>query len=50
MDSLTLINKISFRFNGANVVDPVIDLEFGNVTATVDGLTFVDCGFVEDYA
>jgi hypothetical protein len=45
----TLINQISSRFNGAVVADIAVDSEYGNVTATVSGVKFVDCGFVEDY-
>lgn len=49
MDTEKLINQISWRFNGSIVTDPIIDLEFGNVTATVDGRTNTDCGFIEDF-
>lgn len=41
--------KIAKRFNGAKVEGVIIDEEFGNVTATVNGKTNTDCGFTEDY-
>lgn len=44
-----LIPLVSDRFNGASVSDVRIDAEFGNVTATVNGLKNIDAGFVEDY-
>ncbi|MBC5852138.1 hypothetical protein [Vibrio metschnikovii] len=43
-----LIDYISKKFNGASVAKVIID-EFGNVTATVDGKTFTDCGFIEEF-
>jgi len=46
---MTLTQKISKLFNGAVVSDVVIDIEFGNVTATVNGRSNVDCGFIEDF-
>lgn len=44
-----LEKKVSKRFNGAKVENVIIDEEFGNVTATVNGMKNVDCGFIEDY-
>jgi len=41
--------QISKAFNGANVSNVVVDEEFGNVTATVDNIKNIDCGFIEDY-
>lgn len=41
--------EISLRFNGSAVKDVLIDGEFGNVTATIDGAKNIDCGFIEDY-
>lgn len=40
---------ISKRFNGATVKNVFIDEEFGNITATVNGISNVDCGFIEEY-
>lgn len=44
-----LEQKISKRFKGEKVEDIIIDDEFGNVTATVNGVKNTDCGFIEDY-
>jgi len=44
-----LKEKISKRFRGAKVENVIIDEEFGNVTATIDGKKNIDCGFIEDY-
>ncbi|WP_166895690.1 hypothetical protein [Massilia sp. CCM 8734] len=41
--------QIEKMFNGATVSDVVVDPEFGNVTATVNGKKNVDCGFAEDF-
>jgi hypothetical protein len=41
--------QISNKFNGAKVGDVVVDKEFGNVTATVNGKKNTCCGFIEDY-
>ncbi|AKO78221.1 hypothetical protein EN12_24325 [Vibrio cholerae] len=49
MNKQRLIDYISKKFNGASVAQVVIDDEFGNVTATVDGKTFTDCGFIEEF-
>lgn len=49
MNEQLLIDYISKKFNGASVAKVVIDDEFGNVTATVDGNAFTDCGFIEDF-
>ena len=46
---MTLIDQISKTFNGAVVGKVVIDREFGNVTATVNGRVNTDCGFLEDF-
>lgn len=46
---ISLEQKVSKRFNGAKVENIIIDEEFGNVTATVNGKKNIDCGFVEDY-
>lgn len=46
---MTLEQKISKLFNSAVVTDAQVDIEFGNVTATVDGKKNVDCGFIEDF-
>jgi len=45
----SLEQKISKVFNGAGVTDVIIDDEFNCVTATVDGRTNTDCGWLEDY-
>jgi hypothetical protein len=42
-------DQIKKIFNGATVSEVVVDAEFGNVTATVNGKHNVDCGFVEDF-
>lgn len=42
-------SKISKIFKGATVENIIIDDEFGNVTATVNGKKNTDCGFTEDY-
>jgi len=44
-----LEKQISYIWHGAKVENVVIDEEFGNVTATVNGKTNTDCGFLEDY-
>jgi len=44
-----LLHKISKLFNGARVSNITIDEEFGNVTATINGIQNVDCGWIEDY-
>lgn len=44
-----IAKAISVTFHSAKVSNVVIDDEFGNVTATVDGVTYVDCGYIEDY-
>ena len=44
-----LKEKISKKFKGAKIKDIIIDNEFGNVTATVNGIKNTDCGFIEDY-
>ena len=44
-----LIEKISKRFCGAKVSNVKIDEEFGNVTATINGVKNVDAGFIEEY-
>ncbi len=49
MNEQLLTDLISKKFNGASVAKVVIDDEFGNVTATVDGKVFTDCGFIEDF-
>jgi hypothetical protein len=41
--------EISIIFNGSEVVNVIIDSEFGCVTATVDGVKNVNCGYIEDY-
>jgi hypothetical protein len=41
--------QISKLFNGATVSDIIINDEFGCVTATINGVTNMDCGWVEDY-
>lgn len=46
---MNIEKQISKRFKGAEVSNVVIDDEFGNVTATVDGRTYTDCGFITDY-
>lgn len=44
-----IMNKISEMYNGANVSNVVIDDEYGNVTATIEGLgNFIDCGLITD--
>lgn len=47
----TICAKISeiFHTTPESVADVFIDEEFGNVTATVDGKTNVDCGFIEEF-
>ncbi len=45
----SLSEQISKKFNGAKVSNVKVDDEFGNVTATVDGKTGIDAGFIEDY-
>lgn len=45
-----LTQRLSSSFNGRHVTNVIIDDEFANVTATVDGVSNVDCGFLEDYA
>ncbi len=49
METKKIIEKISKRFCCAKVSDVTIDEEFGNVTATVNGVKNVDAGFIEDY-
>ncbi|MCX8796137.1 hypothetical protein [Vibrio parahaemolyticus] len=49
MNEQLLIDYISKKFNGASVSNVIIDDEFGNITATVDGKTFTDCGFIEEF-
>lgn len=44
-----LIEQVSKIFNGAIVSDVRVDLEFGNVTATVNGMRNVDAGFIEQF-
>ena len=44
-----LEKQISHIWHNAKVENVVIDEEFGNVTATVNGMTYTDCGFLEDY-
>ena len=43
-----LTNLISKRFRNVPVSNVVIH-EDGDISATVNGKTYVDCGFVEDY-
>lgn len=50
VDGNKLMPAISAIFRGASVENVVVDAEFGNVTATVNGLENVDCGFVEDFS
>ena len=52
MDTLeqAIENKIKSQWNTESVSNVVIDVEFGNVTATIDGTTFCDCGWIEDYS
>lgn len=45
-----ILAGIKKKFRTDDVGRIVIDDEFGNVTATVRGIPFTDCGFVEDYA
>lgn len=40
---------IAKQWNGARIGEVTIDNEFGNVTATIDGKTNMECGFIEDY-
>jgi len=50
-DSINLLReKLAKRFNGSEVKKVIIDDEFACVTATVDGVTNVDCGHLEDYS
>jgi hypothetical protein len=49
IDIEAIKNKISIIFNGSEVSNVVVDEEFGNVTATVDGRTNTDCGFIEEF-
>jgi len=44
-----IAEQITKKFNGSPVDNVLIDDEFGNVTATVDGVTNVDCGWLEEY-
>ena len=45
-----ITHKISSDFNGASVTAVVVDTElYGNVTATVNDISNVDCGYIEDY-
>ena len=42
-------NKISEMYNGAKVSNLVIDEEFGNITANIEGLgNYIDCGRIDD--
>ena len=45
-----LRKKVSLRFNNSEVENLVVDDEFGNVSAKVDDMNFVACGYLEDYA
>jgi len=49
MDYRILNKLISKAWNNAIVEDIIIDDEFGNVTATINGNKNIDCGFIEDY-
>jgi hypothetical protein len=49
-EGFTEIRKmVSKRFLDSEVTNIVIDDEFGCVTATIDGVTNVGCGYLEDY-
>lgn len=49
MENKFLKEAISRAWNNAIVEDIIIDDEFGNVTATINGNKNIDCGFIEDY-
>lgn len=49
IEKYQLEQSISSRFNNSTVTDVSVDEEFGNVTATVDEVSNVDCGFIEEY-
>ena len=46
---MTMELQISKIWNSAKVENVIIDDEFGNVTATINGKKNIDCGFIEDY-
>ena len=47
---MSLHDKISKAYNNRKVSYVVIDEEFGNITADIEGIgRRIDCGFVEDY-
>jgi hypothetical protein len=48
MKGYKMIEQISKIWNGAEVDNVQVDAEFGNVTATVDGVRNMDCGFIEE--
>ena len=47
MDNLK--KQISHIWHNAKVENVVIDEEFENVTATINGMKNIACGFLEDY-
>lgn len=44
-----LEKQISKIYHGAKVTNIEIDYEFNCITATINGITSIDCGWLEDY-
>ena len=49
LEQIAAMIATTFNTTFDKVSNVAIDDEFGNVTATINGNAFIDCGFIEDY-